>query len=200
MKVKLVLLLLLFVMSYTAGAEVVTGTDDIAQLPFWEWRNDYMTVRLVQRLPDQTRAYFSGRGFQPSVVKIISGFCIFQTVYTNTTSEKNKRVVEHDVRDWRYRYKGKDFLMKPREDWKYDWQDLDVAQPQIVAFEWSLFPTRQTFQAGDYNWGMSVFKVNHGDSFDFELNWIVDGMKQTATIPGITCAKDIYIPPQQGGS
>ncbi|WP_455197932.1 hypothetical protein [Kaarinaea lacus] len=200
MKVKLVLFLLLFIVVRIADAEVVTGTDEVAQLPFWEWRNNYMTVRLVQRLPDQTRAYFSGRGFKSPEVKVISGFCIFQTVYTNTTGEENKRVIEHDIRTWRYRYKGKDLLMKPREDWKNDWLALGVAQSQIVAFEWSLFPSRQTFKAGDYNWGMSVFKVAHGDSFDLELNWTVDGIKQSAMVPGITCAKDIYIPPQQGSS
>ena len=32
-------------------AELVTGTDEQAQLPFWEWRSDILSVRFVQRLP-----------------------------------------------------------------------------------------------------------------------------------------------------
>lgn len=180
----------------TARGELVTGKDNDAQLPFWEWRNDYMTLRLVQRLPDQTRAYFSGRGFKPDAVKIIADRCIFQTVYTNISSNEQKRVIDHDIHEWQYYYKGKSFRMKPREDWKPFWQDQGVAQAQIVAFEWSLFPSRQIFKPGDYNWGMSVFEVPHGASFDLELNWKVDGKPQTATMKNVTCAKDIYIPPQ----
>jgi hypothetical protein len=188
----------LFILFYllSARAEVITGIDDTAQLPFWEWRNDYMTLRLIQRLPDQTRAYFSGRGFKPNAVNTIAGYCIFQTVYTNTSGPIHKKTIQHDIHNWRYHRKGNVYPMKPREEWKPFWQEKGVAQAQIVAFEWSLFPTRQVFEAGDYNWGMSVFNVPHGDSFDLELSWKVDGKPQSATINNVTCAKDIYIPPQ----
>lgn len=179
-----------------ARAELVTGTDEVAQLPFWEWHNDYMTLRFVQRLPDQTRAYFAGRGFKPAEVETIAGYCIFQTVYTNTSPANRPRVIQHDIRDWQYHYKGKTYPIKPREDWKPFWQEKNVATPQIVAFEWSLLPSVQTFQAGDYNWGMSVFEVPHGASFDLDIRWHVDGQPQSATIKGITCAKDEYIAPQ----
>ena len=86
--------------------------------------------------------------------------------------------------------------MRPREDWAPVWRKEGVAQAQIVAFEWSLFPSKQIFKAGDYNWGMTVFSVPHGASFDLELNWKVDGKPQTATMKGITCAKDIYVAPK----
>jgi len=180
----------------TAGAKVVTGTDTDAQLPYWEWRNNYMSLRLVQRLPDQTRAYFSGRGFKADTVKIIADHCIFQTVYSNISGAEHKRLIQHDIRDWRYYYDGHAYPMKPREEWKPFWQGKGVAQAQIVAFEWSLFPSRQVFEAGDYNWGMSVFDVPHGASFDLELSWKVDGKRQKTTMKNVTCAKDIYIPPQ----
>ena len=89
MRIKLYYTLLLLLCMTPARAELATGTDDVAQLPFWEWRNDYMTLRLVQRLPDQTRAYFAGRGFRPETVKTIARHCFFQAVYTNTTSTEN---------------------------------------------------------------------------------------------------------------
>lgn len=194
-KTGLIILLGMFYLS-PLRAELASGTDDVAKLPFWEWRNDYMTLRLVQRLPDQTRAYFSGRGFKPAEVETIAGHCIFQTVYRNTSSDDKPRVIEHDIRDWQYHYNGKTSAMKPREDWKPLWQQKQVAQPQIVAFEWSLLPSRQTFHAGDYNWGMSVFAVPHGASFDLDIRWQVDGQTQSATMKNITCAKDVYISPE----
>lgn len=189
-----VLILLLWLSP--AEAELITGTDEVAQLPFWEWRNDYLTFRLVQRLPDQTRAYFSGRGFKPEAVTVIADYCIFQTVFTNISTANKKRTVQHDIRDWVYHYNGKPYRMKPREDWAPFWRNQGVAQAQVVAFEWSLLPSKQVFEAGDYNWGMSVFNVPHGGSFDLELHWKVDGKAQTAMMKNITCAKDIYIPPQ----
>lgn len=196
MKGRLSLTLFLFFFQSLASGELVTGTDEDAQLPFWEWQNDYMTIRLVQRLPDQTRAYFSGRGFTAGTVKIIAKYCIFQTVYTNRSGADNKHVIQHDIRDWQYHYSDKSFRMKPRENWKPFWQEKGVVQAQIVAFEWSLFPTRQVFESGDYNWGMSVFDVPHGASFDLDLHWKLDGKPQMATMKNVTCAKDIYIPPQ----
>jgi len=196
MKIKLGIAILTFLYLSPTHAGLITGTDETAKLPFWEWRNEYMTLRLVQRLPDQTRAYFAGRGFKPNEVNIIAGHCIFQTVFTNISSGDKKRVVEHEIRNWKYHYKGEVISMKPREDWKPFWQEKKVAQAQIVAFEWSLLPSRQIFEAGDYNWGMTVFDVPHGASFDLDISWKVDGEQQSARIKNVTCAKDIYIPPQ----
>jgi hypothetical protein len=185
---------LLWISSLQAG--VITGTDETAGLPFWEWRNDDMTLRLVQRLPDQTRAYFAGRGFQGAEVETIASYCVFQTVYTNISSASDKRVIEHDIRDWRVHYQGKTLTIQPREDWQSVWRSKGVGQAQIVAFEWSLLPTRQRFEAGDYNWGMTFVNVPHGASFDLDIHWKVDGEPQKARLPSVTCAKDEYILPQ----
>lgn len=178
-------------------AELVTGKDEASTLPFWEWRNDYMSMRLVQRLPDQTRAYFAGRGFGAKEVEYIAKFCIFQTVYSNISTAKSPRAIKHNISDWRYHYKGKTYPVKPRESWKPTWQKRKVPQAQIVAYEWSLLPSKQLFEAGDYNWGMTVFEVTHGDSFDLELRWLVDGKPQSATMKGVTCAKDVYVAPEE---
>ena len=177
-------------------AGVVTGTDETAQMPYWEWNNDYMSLRFVQRLPDQTRAFFTGRGFSRDDVKHIASHCVFQTVYRNTTGANNSRAIQHDINEWQYRYDGKSLRMIPREDWKPLWQKRDVKQPQIIAFEWSLFPSKQLFQAGDYNWGMSFFNVPHGEAFDLQIAWTVDGKPRSATIEGMTCAKDVNVAPQ----
>ena len=196
MKLRAHIVILALSLSSQVMAELVTGLDETAKLPFWEWHNDYMSLRLVQRLPDQTRAYFAGRGFAAEDVSFIAGHCFFQTVYTNTTGAKNRRVIEHDIRDWQYRSNGKSMQITPREDWKVTWQQRNVKQAQMIAFEWSLFPSRQVFEAGDYNWGMTVYNVPHGEAFDLDIAWKVDGKPQSVTLKGITCAKDVYIPPR----
>jgi hypothetical protein len=196
MRIRTSLVLCVLVWIFPLHAEVITGTDEMASLPFWEWRNDYMSLRLVQRLPDQSRAYFAGRGFQGADVETIAGHCVFQTVYKNISTASHKRVIEHDIRDWRVHYEGKTLSIMPREDWQPIWRSKGIAQAQIVAFEWSLLPTKQRFEAGDYNWGMTFVKVPHGASFDLDIHWKVDGKPQTARMKNVTCAKDVYIPPQ----
>lgn len=195
MRIKSGLILFFLLIWSPAQAELITGKDDMARLPFWEWRNDYMTLRLVQRLPDQTRAYFAGRGFKPAEVDFIAGHCFFQTVFKNISDGDGKRLVQHNIRDWEYHYKGKSFRMRPREDWKPVWERRKVGQAQIVAYEWSLFPSVQNFEAGDYNWGMTVFFIPHGSTFDLDIVWKVDGKKEKARLNNISCAKDVYIPP-----
>ena len=44
-------------------AVVNTGTDDEALLPYWEVAEPGVSIRIVQRLPDQTRGFFQARGF-----------------------------------------------------------------------------------------------------------------------------------------
>lgn len=178
-----------------AMAEVVTGTDEQAQLPFWELRTQAMTFRLVQRLPDQTRAYFSGRGFAKKDVDTIAEYCIFQSVYTNTASADSQHIIEHDASQWRIVYKGKTQPLVLREDWRSIWEKKGVKSAQKIAFEWSLLPTRQRYQPADYNWGMTVYKLPHGAQFNLKVSWTLNGVAKHAVIKGIRCAKDIYIPP-----
>lgn len=71
------------------------------------------------------------------------------------------------------------------------WQRLGVAMPAQLAFEWGLYPTRQVYQAGDYNWGMSTFNLKPGTAFDLKVVWRQHGRTHTETIHGIQCALDI---------
>ena len=176
-------------------AEILTGTDELAQMPYWELRAEALTFRLVQRLPDQTRAYFSGRGFSKEDAEFIAGYCVFQTVFTNTASAESQRLIQYDASKWLVFYKDKQQPPMLRENWRSVWQQRQAKSPQRIAFEWSLLPTRQQYQPSDYNWGMTVYKLPHGANFDLKLVWMLDGEEKNATIKNLQCAKDIYIPP-----
>ena len=184
------------IMCQSVWAEVVTGIDDAAQLPFWELREDSLSLRLVQRLPDQTRAYFAGRGFSREDAGYVAQFCIFQTVFTNTAAAASRHVISYDLRDWRVLTKEKQLPLMLREDWRLIWRRRDAGQAPTIAFEWSLLPTQQSYQATDYNWGMTVYQLGHGEKFDLKLVWKLDGEPKSATLQGIRCAKDIDVPPK----
>ena len=90
----------------SAKGTVLTGTDEGAQLPFWEWRSDTVSLRLVHRLPDQTRAFFMARGFNKQHAEQIAQSCIFQTVYKNIAPATSQRIIKYDLSKWRVIHNG----------------------------------------------------------------------------------------------
>lgn len=177
------------------GAKVVTGKDEQALLPYWELQTDAMKLRLVQRLPDQTRAYFSGRGFNKDDVDLISSRCFFQSIYANTDKGESVNVIDYNLRDWKIIYNGKKLPVMIRETWRDIWQARNTEQAQKIAMEWSLLPTRQTLKAADYNWGMTAYPLPHGVTFKLDIVWKINGKIKKASINNMKCADDVYIAP-----
>ena len=177
------------------ATELTTGTDEQAQLPYWEIREKGMSLRLVQRLPDQTRGYFMARGFTSAQSERIAQSCVFQAVFKNESHLQDPSDLEYNLRNWNVEHDGKHQGMKVREDWAKEWQQQGVSTQPKVAFEWSLYPTRQLYQPGDYNWGMSIFNLPPGTRFDLTVVWTQYGSEHRAVIRGIQCAPDIEVSP-----
>lgn len=174
-----------------AAATVSTGTDEGAGLPYWELETAGMMLRLVQRLPDQTRGFFQARGFRPADADLVARRCVFQTIFKNTSSDAAAAVLEYNLRDWTVHHRGRARTMKTREDWQPVWAGRGVPQEAQIAFEWALLPTRQTYHPGDYNWGMSVFDLEPGAVFDLKVAWTQDGRRQTALLEDMRCGPEV---------
>lgn len=191
-----VILLSLVILSTELRSEVTTGTDEVAQLPYWEWRDEVASVRLVQRLPDQSRGFFEARGFTKEHADLIAQSCVFQTVYKNIAEAGSKHVIDYDLSQWRLIVNGEHRQMKLREDWEKQWDKLGVSKKAKIAFKWSLLPTKQTYKAQDYNWGMSVYNLKPGTRFDLIMTWTVNGKPVTVTLNNLECAPDVYLEPK----
>ena len=189
--------LLLSSLSIPSLAQITTGIDTDAQLPYWEYSNGRVSIRLVQRLPIQTRGYFQARGFNKAQVERIAQSCVFQTVFKNNSHLTKPAPLHYNLRDWVVHHQGKTQGLKTREDWAKEWQKAKVKKSAQVAFEWSLYPTIQEYQAGDYNWGMSIFNLKPGSKFDLTLSWQQYGKMHTTKIPNIVCAADINPQPKE---
>ena len=182
-------LFLLFVNVVLPGmssAEVVTRTENETGLHTWEWKHEGISLQLVQRSPDQTRAFFQGRGFSSAHADIIGRACVFQTIFRND----GKQPLEYDLDQWKLTYRDKMLTLHTRERWDRQWEAKGVSQASRIAFRWSLLPTRQGFEPGDYNWGMTSFGLAPGESFDLSLVVIVNGMPVSALISEVECAVD----------
>jgi len=168
------------------SAEVITGEEKQTGLRTWEWREGGISVQLIQRLPDQTRAFFQGRGFSTGDADTIGRACVFQTIFRND----GRQPLTYDLDDWQITYRGKRLPLQTRERWKQKWLDRDVSQAARIAFRWSLLPTHQSFEPGDYNWGMTSFGLPPGATFDLSLELKVNGKSVNGQIPAIVCAAD----------
>jgi hypothetical protein len=178
-----------------APAAVTTGTDEEAQLPYWEVTEPGISIRLVQRLPDQTRGYFQARGFSTVDSDHIAQNCVFQTIFRNVTVDSKPGVIDYDLREWTVHAAGARRVLKTREDWKAEWNARKVPMPAQLAFEWSLLPTRQSYGPGDYNWGMTAFGLAPGAVFDLDVVWYQRGERHSVRVNGVRCAPDIHPEP-----
>lgn len=176
--------------AWPLGAAVTHGVDPEAHLPYWEITRPGMNLRLVQRLPDQSRAFFMARGFSAEAVEPIAQSCVFQTIFTNTSHLAEPSPIEYSLNDWVVRHADEEYGMKTREDWAEVWVERDVPRPARIAFEWALFPTHQTYHPGDYNWGMSIIDLSPGSEFDLTVVWHQYGRRHEATIEDMRCAAD----------
>jgi len=176
-------------------AVTATGVDDEARFPYWEVRDNDVSIRFVQRLPDQTRAFFLARGFKLNQIESAAQSCVFQTIVRNTSTKAAPATLTYNLRDWVIHAGGAKHKMKTREDWKPVHEASGVSPPARLAFDWALFPTRQEYNAGDYGWGMSVFGLKPGTRFDLDLVWQQDGRPRRVRLKGIECAPDIHPEP-----
>lgn len=183
-------------MPLSTPSAITTGTDEQAMLPYWQYKDEGMSIRLVQRIPDQTRGYFVARGFSAEHAELIAQSCVFQTVFKNISDQGKPSAIVYNMENWIVTHNGKAGGMNTREKWATQWQTLNVAPPAKLAFEWSLLPTTQDYQPGDYNWGMSIFDLVPASSFSLKLTWQQYGEQRSVIIPNMQCAADIHADPE----
>jgi hypothetical protein len=184
------LLLLILSPGLLAATTLDKGVDEQAQLPYWELRDEGMSLRLVQRLPDQSRAFFLARGFNAEQVEEVAGRCVFQTVYRNLSHEAQPSPLHYRQRDWVIHHPQHEASILTREDWAVLWEARDAPSAARIAFQWALLPPEQTYEPGDYNWGMTMIDLSPGTRFDLEVRWEQFGASRSAVIEDLQCASD----------
>ena len=173
---------------------VVHGQDPDTGLRSWTWKSEGVRFELKQLLPDQTRAFFLARGFDADSADRFATSCVFQSVFENTGSPGSGSV-RFDQRSWRVRVQGRTRPMPVRADWAAEWEDRGLSPAARIAFEWSLLPTIQQYEPGDYNWGMTSYALLPGTGFDLEFSWDRDGEGYQGLLQGLECPPDIHLDP-----
>lgn len=178
---------LLVVISVTAtAAETVHVIHPQTGIHTWEHHDQGVGFTLMQISPDQARAFFLARGFDRPAVDYYASHCVFMTIVRNESVEAS---ISNNLADWRMHTKStKAGKLKLASDWLHEWKQRGIAEPQMIAFEWSQFPQSQNFQMGDWNQGMTTYALLPGSNFDLDFAWHVKGVKHETTLEKIQCA------------
>lgn len=181
------------------AAELKTGKDEQSLLPYWQIEDTGMSLRLVQRLPDQVRGFYLARGFSSEYAERIAMSCGFQTVFKNNSHKSMPSPLSYNLHDWVVEFGGKQQGLKTREDWEKEWKKTKAGESSRLAFEWSLVPTKLEYKPNDYSWGLSYFNLKPGTVFDLKIVWQQYEKTHAYTIRKIQCAPDIHPDPEEFG-
>ena len=168
------------------SAEVHKSKENETGLDTWEWRKAGISIQFIQRLPDQTRAFFQARGFSSADSDRIANTCVFQIIFRNDGEQS----LTYNLNEWKVIVQNSPYPILTREHWDTVWQQSEASQAAIIAFRWALLPTRQQFEPGDYNWGMTSFGAPSGETFDLDLVLLHNDELITSTVTDLICAID----------
>ncbi len=169
--------------------DIQTRTDENG-LKSWTLRDGALEIQLIQRLPDQTRAFFLARGFPSTEADRIARACVLQVIGKNIATASDPHDVRIDLHQWRIHRGDETVPIKLKEKWAEEWPN-DVPPAARIAFRWATFPTDQVYHpADDHNWGMISLGPPPGSHIDLEVVWYQDDVKKQATIEGVVCPVD----------
>jgi len=157
----------------------------------WDFTAGDIEIELIQRLPDQTRALFMNHDFSRAVIEQLARSCMFQTIVRNTGNSGSGGAVSIDLTEWRVHDGEKPRPILLKEPLLESWSDADASPAAKLVVRWGMFPTRQDYLPGDYNWGLTAYGVPPGEEFDLDVYWRAGGRQHSAMIPGIVCAPDV---------
>ena len=170
------------------AAEVKHEINAETGVESWQMRDQGVGFTLMQITPDQARGFFIGRGFDRPSVDYYASYCVFMTIVRNESVAES---IAYNLGDWRvYPAQGAPGKLKLKEEWLSEWRQRNVAEPALIAFEWSQHPTTQTFEVGDWNQGMTTYALPLGSYFDLQFRWKVNGAMHETTLKNVHCASD----------
>jgi len=178
---KLTTLLVVLLFPCSGMAITVNDTDPDSGLARWQSQGHGLSLELIQLLPDFVRGVYEARGLPPDLGQEMADYCVFGGIVRNET----QRALSYDMRLWRARTAdGQRHELKTKLDWLAEWRRRGV------HFGWSMMPTAQDFEVGDWGQGFVTMKLPRGTRFDLEYVWRQHGRKQTARLEGVVCADE----------
>jgi hypothetical protein len=184
-------LLLLLLLPQTGSAEVLRSSNEDNGLEKWHFIDSDIEIELVQRLPDQTRALLMKHAFSRQVIEQLALSCMFQTIIRNSGKSGSGQAISIDLQQWRMQHNGKVSPILQKHTLLDSWTDEDADPAAKLVIRWGMFPTRQEYLPGDYNWGLTAYGIPPGSVFDLKVTWQEGEIVHSGEIRDIVCAPDV---------
>ncbi|NIR58917.1 MAG: hypothetical protein GWO02_05065, partial [Gammaproteobacteria bacterium] len=98
-----------------------------------------------------------------------------------------------DLAEWRAETTDGTRRLMLERAWQREWARRGEAESARLAFRWSLFPTEQRFEPGDWNMGMTTYPFPPGTRFDLHAVWHRGETLRRATLEDVVCAPDVSV-------
>lgn len=171
----------------TAGSLPHAAAQDANNV--FRWTGDGLRLELAALSGEQVEAFFIGRGFEVAAAALIAAEgCVFRSDVGHLSDQPDATPVTVDLSTWQIIAGETEHTLRTRADWAPVWRQRNVEPGPRTAFKWALFPTRQTFGPGDYNWGMITFGRPPGTRFDLKIRWQMGQATHEAVLTGLECA------------
>lgn len=177
---------LALLMAWPLATAANPSIDPETGLATWQVETQGIQVRLTQISPDQARAFYQARGFSTEAAERYAAECVFMTVVRNVGDAP----IRHRLADWRYVHAGKTQPIRSKTQWARLWKKLGLNESARIAFTWAQFPATQTFEAGDWNQGMTTYRVPRGERFSLHFIWRANDKALSGTLDEVQCADD----------
>ncbi|MHB1213745.1 MAG: hypothetical protein ACYCY9_02055 [Thiobacillus sp.] len=169
------------------GVATERSVDAETGLATWQTETQGIQVRLTQISPDQVRGFYQARGFTAAAAERYARECVFMTVVRNIGDIP----IQHRLADWRYGVAGQPSRrIRSKTEWDRIWKRQGVSEAARIAFTWAQFPATQTFAPGDWNQGMTAYRVPRGGRFDLSFVWHADGRTHSGKLEHLRCADE----------
>ncbi|NQV84210.1 MAG: hypothetical protein HQ494_10365 [Rhodospirillales bacterium] len=155
----------------------------------WNW--DGLSLEVAPLPIEPATAFFSNRGFPyKKAIKLAQNGCIFRSAIGHDGKKASDPPVHINVADWSLKIGGVVRAYRTKEEWLARFEKDGVPEEARIAFQWATFPTRQTFQAEDYNWGIHAFDLPPGTTFDLTVVWRYGKDMKQVVLKDLKCSVD----------
>ena len=139
------------------------------------------------RTPDQTTAFYLGRGFPPAMLKEFNQACFVTISVRHTRTD----VVWLEPARWRLRdARGRLIERRDRHYWNQAWNAINAPHASRATFGWTLLPESRDLQP-DEPVGGNITIVSPTGPFSLELRFATGqnktGREIVARMPGLVC-------------
>ncbi|HKJ87250.1 MAG TPA: hypothetical protein VKA48_01835, partial [Gammaproteobacteria bacterium] len=141
------------------------------------------SLKVVGRLPEQTRAFFLGRGFPDKAARRFSESCVIHVTLRNLGDSG----LSYRLGRWRVRLPDNAHPPEAEADWEARWRRMGVPKRGRTAFDWSMFPPEENLGAEGWALGMVSLGLKPGRHFDLVAHWRRDGQPHKVVMKDLVC-------------